>query len=195
MSMPTFDHLPPSKRRRLVLRGLLRAVAIAVFLLVLYFMLPLDRQTNSAASVVLAIGAGLVVIAVIFVYEVRDILRSPYPRMQALQAAFVAVPLFVLMFAAAYFTMSASSGSNFSEPLSRIDALYFTVTVFATVGFGDITATSDSARILVVVQMISGLLFLGFGVRLLLGATQMSLERGSGEPSGPAGHSDGASTS
>jgi hypothetical protein len=102
--------------------------------------------------------------------------------------------LFVLMFAAAYFTMSATSGSNFSEPLSRIDALYFTVTVFATVGFGDITATSDAARILVVVQMISGLLFLGFGVRLLLGATQMSLQRESGQPSEQADRSDRPST-
>jgi hypothetical protein len=165
---------------------MLRAVAIGVFLLVLYFVLPFDRRENDTSDLVLAIGIGLVAIAAIVVSEVRDILRSPYPRLQAMQAAFVAVPLFVLMFAAAYFTLAASSGSNFSEPLSRIDALYFTVTVFATVGFGDITATSDPARILVIVQMISGLLFLGFGVRLLLGATQVSLQRESEQPNEPA---------
>jgi voltage-gated potassium channel len=37
--------------------------------------------------------------------------------------------------------------------MTHTDALYFTVTVFATVGFGDITARTDTARLLVTVQI------------------------------------------
>ena len=59
----------------------------------------------------------------------------------------------------------------------RTDALYFTVTVFSTVGFGDITAKSETARIVLIVQMLADLAFLGAGVRVLLGAVQRRRER------------------
>jgi voltage-gated potassium channel len=45
------------------------------------------------------------------------------------------------------------------------------VTVFATVGFGDITATSQPARLIVTAQMILDLI-LGLGIRVFLGAVQ-----------------------
>ena len=53
--------------------------------------------------------------------------------------------------------MSITSASAFSEPLSRTDALYFTTSTFATVGFGDITPVSQLARGVVSVQMIADL--------------------------------------
>ncbi len=55
-------------------------------------------------------------------------------------------------------------------PLTRTDALYFTVTVFSTVGFGDITAKSEVARLVVTSQIFVDLLILGLGVRILTGA-------------------------
>ena len=66
------------------------------------------------------------------------------------------VPWFLLLFARAYVTMANANPANFStHPLTRTDALYFTVTVFATVGFGDITAVSQSARLEVTTQLCS----------------------------------------
>jgi Ion channel len=55
--------------------------------------------------------------------------------------------------------------------------LYFAVTVFSTVGFGDITAKSETARVVLIVQMLADLAFLGAGVRVLLGAVQRGRER------------------
>ena len=40
-----------------------------------------------------------------------------------------------------------SQAGTFTEPLTRTDAQYFTVTIFATVGFGDITAVTQTARV------------------------------------------------
>ena len=69
--------------------------------------------------------------------------------------------------------MARADPSNFNvHALTRTDSLYFTVTVFATVGFGDITATSQVARLIVTAQMILDLIVLGLGIRVFLGAVQ-----------------------
>ena len=84
------------------------------------------------------------------------------------------MPLFLLLFASAYYVMERASPGSFSHSLTRTDALYFTVTTFTTVGYGDITATSQSARLVVTAQMLLDLLALGLGVRVLLGAVQLA---------------------
>jgi Ion channel len=52
-------------------------------------------------------------------------------------------PFYLLLFAATYYLMSINRPTAFSEGLGRTDALYFTVSVFATVGFGDIAPVSE----------------------------------------------------
>ena len=54
--------------------------------------------------------------------------------------------------------------------MTRTNALYFTVTVFTTVGFGDITAQTDAAWLLVTGQMVLDLIVLGVGARIVVGA-------------------------
>ena len=54
----------------------------------------------------------------------------------------------------------------FTERLDHTRVLYFTITVFSTVGFGDITPRADLARIIVSIQMLLDLDILGScGVR------------------------------
>ncbi len=43
--------------------------------------------------------------------------------------------------------------------------MYFTVTTLSTVGFGDITATGQAARLVVTLQMAFNLAFLGIVIR------------------------------
>ena len=88
------------------------------------------------------------------------------------EALAITVPLFLLLFASAYFVMEKGSPASFSHSLTRTDALYFTVTTFSTVGYGDITATSQTARVVVTVQMLLDLLALGLGIRVFVGAVQ-----------------------
>ena len=63
-----------------------------------------------------------------------------------------------------------------------------TVTVFSTVGFGDITAKSEAARVVLIVQMLADLAFLGAGIRVLVGAVQRGRAQRSdtGDDTGPA---------
>jgi hypothetical protein len=73
------------------------------------------------------------------------------------------VPFYLLLFASTYYVMERASAANFTQPLTRTDALYFSVTVFTTVGFGDITAKSETARVALIVQMLADLALLGAG--------------------------------
>jgi voltage-gated potassium channel len=84
------------------------------------------------------------------------------------------VPLFLVLFAASYFLLAQDGADNFTvDSLTRTDSLYFTVTVFATVGFGDISATSQTARVFVMAQMILDLIVLGLLVKVFLGAVDI----------------------
>ena len=98
------------------------------------------------------------------------------------------VPFYLLLFASTYFVMERASAANFTQPLTRTDALYFSVSVFSTVGFGDIAPKSEAARVLLIVQMLGDLAFLGAGARVLLGAVRRGQERtsGAGGDAGPA---------
>jgi voltage-gated potassium channel len=173
-SPPT--ELTPARRRRLIGRGLLRAAASTVVLVVLYFVSPLERVDGVPIGVSLVVG--LLVLLGVCTWQIRAIPRAAHPGVRAIEALAVTVPLFLLLFAAAYFVMAQDDPESFSaQGLSRSDTLYFTVTVFSTVGFGDISATSQIARRLVTVQMILDLLVLGLGIRVFAGAVQRGRDR------------------
>ena len=110
------------------------------------------------------------------------------PGMKAVETLGLLFPFYLLLFASTYFVMERASAASFTEPLTRTDALYFSVTVFSTVGFGDIAAKSEPARIVLIVQMLGDLALLGAGARLLLGAVRRGKERRSdtGDDPGPA---------
>jgi voltage-gated potassium channel len=167
--------LPPAKRRQLIFWAALRSVLIAAVLVVLYYVLPLDRPWDSDTAIRLLIG--LLIFAVVVVWGVRTIARSRYPGVRAAEAVALVIPFFLLLFASTYFVMERASAASFSQPLTRTDALYFTVTVFSTVGFGDITAKSEPARVVLIVQMLADLVVLGTVLRVLLVAIQRGRAR------------------
>jgi Ion channel len=170
-----YQDLPAAKRRRLIWWATVRSVLIAAVLVVLYYVLPLDRPWDSATWIRLL--AGLLVFAAVMMWGIRTIAGSRYPGVRAAEALALIIPFFLLLFASTYFEMARASASSFTQPLTRTDALYFTVTVFSTVGFGDITAKSETARVVLIVQMLADLVVLGAGIRVLLGAVQRSRER------------------
>jgi voltage-gated potassium channel len=153
----------------------LRAVALASVLLALYYLLPLEGRAEVSTVAELAIG--FLVFIGLMVWYVRAIVQSDHPGLRALEGLFVAVPVFILLFASAYYLMSHGDPAAFTAPLTRTDALYFTVTIFATVGFGDISAHSEVARLVVTGQMVLDLIILGLGARIILGAVQRGRER------------------
>ncbi|NIK59286.1 two pore domain potassium channel family protein [Kribbella shirazensis] len=167
-----YQQLPPRTRRRLATMSLLRSLVVSAVIVAGYFLLPM--RLDGALAVVALVG-GLAVVGLVLGWQILDTSRSPYPRIRAIGALATSVPLFLAVFATAYFLMSQAQPATFSEPLSRLDAAYFTVTVFATVGFGDIVAVAGAARAIATVQMVGDLLIVGLVARSLFGAVQHNL--------------------
>jgi len=159
---------------RAVAGTLVHAVATTTLLLLVYYLAPLDRPLGATSWLFVL---GLVVFAAVMALGLRDILRSDQPRLRAIRLLGVGLPLLLVVFAATYCTVAGQQADAFSEPLDRTDGIYFTVTVFATVGFGDITPVSQLARVRVTVQMLVGLVVVGLVGNLLCGAVQAAVAR------------------
>ena len=144
-------------------------------LLLTYYLLPLGDGAPRMTPTTLLVA--LVVVVALLTWQVQTIRTATYPRLRAIETTAFTLPLFLLLFAAAYFATSSTSPASFSEGLDRTDALYFAVTVFATVGFGDIHAVSQGARVLVTIQMIGDLLLIGVVAHVILGAVRSGLRR------------------
>jgi voltage-gated potassium channel len=179
-----FFELAPRRRRRLVFRAALRGLLTATVLVVVYYLVP-DQSLHGTTAVRVLIG--LLVFAGVTGWQIRSITGARYPGLKAAEALGLVFPLYLLVFASTYYVMERASAANFSQPLTKTDALYFTVTVFSTVGFGDVVPKSEPARLVLIVQMLGDLALLAFGARLLLGAVQRGRQRrtDAGEKPGP----------
>lgn len=143
-----------------------RPAAVIVALLAIYWFVPLDGNGPTIAVVVTAV-VGLVVFSVVFVHQVRRIRRSATPTLTAIEALVLVYSTFLIQFSVLYVALSATDPSAFDEPLNRMAGLYLSITILSTVGFGDISANSDLARLVVSVQMIADLVLIATAVRVL----------------------------
>jgi len=155
-----------------------RTVVVLVLLLVTYYQAPLDQPLTLTTGLLFA-GA-LLLLTLALVVQVRGILGSSTPLLRAIRTLVIGMPVLLVIFAATYVTIAEQQAGAFSEPLNRTDGLYFTVTTFATVGYGDIAPVTQLARILVTVQMVVGLIAVGVIAKLVLGAVQVARQRNSG---------------
>lgn len=186
VALPGRDRLaamPSRQRRRLYLWAIVRPVLTAVLLVVGYFLMPLDRLGTDAPWLLMA--AGVVLIVVVLVWQIREILKAQFPMLQGIEALAAVLPLYLLSFAGAYLVMSSGNVDSFTQPLTHIDAVYFSVVVFSTVGFGDIAPHTEVARVIVTFQILGDLVLIAFGLRLVLAAVKRGQDRLKVEPGSP----------
>lgn len=164
-------HRPPGRvlrtpRRDIVNSGV-RALTVNVILMALYWTLPLGERLSG--FVAMWLGLALVGLIVLVGWELRIITRSQYPELRAVEAGAVALPVVLLPFAATYFSLAGTVSGSFGVHLTRLDALYFTITTFSTVGFGDIVPRSETTRAIVTGQIVVDLLLIGFIAKAIVG--------------------------
>jgi voltage-gated potassium channel len=176
MPAPTIHEMDPRQRRRVLAAALLRALLTAVVLVALYYLLPLNDEWRLSSAMRAIVGLALFV--AVLIWQIRKVLSAEHPEIRAVEALAMTLPLFLLLFASAYFLLSVHGSGAFSqEHLSRTDALYLTVTIFATVGFGDISPVSQAARVAVMCQMLLDLVILGVGINAFVGAARVGRKR------------------
>lgn len=153
-----FANLTRNERRRVMGSAILRTLLSIALLVGVYVATPPKDVAEGT------LGAGLLVamllLAGLVAWELYRTLRDPYPEVRASTALVVLIAAVVVIFALIYASISAGDASAFSEPLTKEDAVYFTVTTLSTTGFGDISAVSPGARWVVTSQMLFDLVLI-----------------------------------
>lgn len=168
------DELPPRVRRRLVARAVAGSALLTTAMLIVYYSLPWDGGPTDAVvwRIIVTVAALVVVTAV----AIRLVMRARYPMVRLFEVLVGLAALAVTLFASTYAYLSHTDPAAFSEPLTRTDALYFAVTTTTTVGFGDISAASQLARIVVTVQMVVNVAVVGIAARALIHAARRRVD-------------------
>jgi hypothetical protein len=153
-----------------IARSVLRVVATLTLLFFVYALLPGTEEASSIRITVFSVV--FVAFVALTARQAPSVRRSRYPALRATELLATALGFFIVAFSVAYLSMSRSNDYNFSVHLDHVSALYFTVVVFSTVGFGDIVAKTDGARLVVTIQILLDLVLLGFFVRFVIGAVE-----------------------
>jgi len=171
------------ERRELVGAGVRAALSTGV-LLAAFYLMPIShghlhrRPTLADIGTLARLGMAFAIFTAVLLVEIRAITRARHPMLRAGVAMAVVIPLFLLFFAWTYLTMSNTDPATFNGGMTRTTALYFAVTIFSTVGFGDITPHTDLARLVTTIQMLADLAVVAVVIRLILGAaTRSTAER------------------
>lgn len=166
--------LTGAERRRAVALAIVKVIAVWVALFGAYYLAPVTLLGARHALLFLIGASGAFVLLVI--WQVHRIGKAKLPTVQAVQALGLLIPFFLVLFASFYLSLGTVAPGNFSQLLDHTASLYFTVTVFATVGFGDIVPVTALARLVTAVQMMLDLVVLGAVVRIVLFAARRRIE-------------------
>ena len=161
--------MPLRGRHQPLVMLLWHTTVVLVLLTVGYFLLPLQRpwaDPSSAGRLTGTVLAWGLLLVFFRVASRRSQDRQP-PEYVRVQRLLTALYLLVLGFALLYAITVSLAPDQFSGLADRSDALYFSVTTTATVGYGDITAVQTPARMMVTVQMLFNLIYIGTALRIL----------------------------
>ena len=150
--------------RRLLVAAIARVLGVVAGVLVAYFVIPVEGAEALAG---LLACVGIVVILVVFARQISRVSRSRRPVLAAVEALVLVFGLFLSFFSLLYVSLSTSNPDAFTQQVDKVAGIYFTTTVLTTVGFGDISPVSDTARLMVTLQMVLGMVLIGTAFKAL----------------------------
>jgi voltage-gated potassium channel len=137
---------------------------VAVFTTI-YYVLPVPQPVHEG-SWALLFGCGLAALGVLIVLSIARLLRAG--EQARVRALILLLCVTVLFFSYADFAVAKIPG-EFVSLHTKTDGLYFSVSTLATVGYGDVHAAGQLARIAVTLQIVFNLVFLGSAIAMITG--------------------------
>ena len=158
----------------------IRIGCVVTLMFVGYAIAPLDYRADGDVAIRALATIGVIVIVVGL--QFRAIQGARFPALRAIEGFALILPLLLLGFAGTYVRMSTANPDAFSQPLDRVGGVYFSMTILSTVGFGDITAATNAARITVMLQMLADVIVIGVVARLMINSVKLHTGRTRDEP-------------
>lgn len=177
MSPRKIAELSRAELRREILKSTLVILSFSAASIAIFFTIPFNGIAQNSHAVVRLL-VGLVVLGLIVALFIRRIMTAQVPQLKALEALVIVLVKFICLFSGTYLAMSHIESASFSVALTHTSALYFTIVTFGTVGYGDIVAQSDVARLLVSAQIVIDFIFIAALVRAFVAVAQISLKKG-----------------
>lgn len=161
----------PSRAQVALFIGGSIARTLAVLALIFLSMNLVPSQLDAFSGIpILSLLLGMAVYLFYTRRQLRRIRTSRFPQVQAIETLIMMTAMFLALFAVIYVSLSQHNPQAFSERLDPFAAYYFSLTVLATVGFGDITPVTVLARSVTMVQMAIDLALIGILVRIVSSA-------------------------
>ncbi|MGC3860533.1 potassium channel family protein [Micromonospora chersina] len=151
-----------------------RAAAAVALLLLAYFVVPVEPDPNGLRLALRSAGTLVLVVVVAFLVtgQVRRQLAATQPtgdaETRALIRLAVALIAGLLVFALADYVVANTRPGEFIGLRTRIDALYFALATLTTVGYGDVTAEGQIARVVVCAQMVFSIGVIATGASIVV---------------------------
>ncbi len=155
--------------------ALARTVLSLAIILLLYIWIPVGSGSGGKAPLII-LAAALVLWLAVVIRQLIRLRRSAHPLLRVGEALVGTVALVVVIFALVYMVIATGQPNSFSEPLDKGTAVYFSMTITSTVGFGDIVPKTTIAREVVTFQMFLNLLVLGVAIQGITQAARLGMK-------------------
>ena len=143
------------------------SVALLLAATVIYALVPWPRfapgNTPVVVLVVTFVG-GLAGATALVAWQVRAYRQAAASGAARLRGLLIAVYVAMLSFATTYYVFASAHPEQIAGLRTRTDALYFTLSILSTVGFGDVHAAGQAARAMVSLQIGFDLLVISLAV-------------------------------
>ncbi|MEV0331617.1 potassium channel family protein [Nocardia sp. NPDC050717] len=160
----------------------LRNAAAAAFALLLYYSVPtgvffeLDAWPGRLLGVVGFI-AGVAGLGWLVWRRIDHFLKEPVTAGGRVDGVLLVVCIVCVVFSMFYYRLELLHQDQFDGLVTRTDALYYTLVTLGTVGYGDVHATGQAARIVTMVQIVFDLVVLGTLIHIVTAGVGTRLGR------------------
>jgi voltage-gated potassium channel len=167
--------LSKGKMTLVILATLARLIVGFAFIVFLMSLAP-QKPGDPVLYPILAGFVGVALYVWFFRRQVRGVYKSQYPTLRAIESLILVAALFLAIFAMVYVMISINDTSAFTEPLNSFNAYYYSLTVLATVGFGDIAPNTVMARSFTMVQMALDIAFIAVIIKVMSNAARKAIQ-------------------
>lgn len=138
-----------------------RSTATLACALAVFYGLPLRVEHLSDVARLVALIGGLAGLVWLVGRQIRHFTAEPADAGTRLLGVLTVLYAVIVFFALSYYLIQRNMTGQFDGLSTRTDALYYTVVTLGTVGYGDVHAVGQVARVVTMVQITFDLVVIG----------------------------------